>query len=375
MACGTFLSVTLLAPQEVAPTLTPLSEAQLRGTSSPLVRYTTVYKIMKNWKDSLLKSGLPLEYEAKQQFIKYNCVVKDEFTYIKSNENNILKEFSYDLDAALYNYVDTFNFLIECKYRSPGIKWVFLPHSKSLKNDQNYNSILHTVDFFKERNSEFETPEFLSSFPHRLGPFCKKGIEIGDAKNDESSIRKGIYQLSYGMIEKILQSMEIQINFETFFSKSIIFHHIPIIITTAELYLINNKITINEIENSKDLIDIATKEDFLIYQHDIGLDLRKHNSERLTNFFKPEMKKKAVQKLRRPKKNVEDLINYIAGEFSLKSIIIINHKEESYSKLFKYIGELMNPSEDTKSKYNENKKEYYKYISKMMESFKKPTTK
>ncbi|EMJ87390.1 hypothetical protein LEP1GSC196_3983 [Leptospira meyeri serovar Semaranga str. Veldrot Semarang 173] len=39
MACGKFLSVTLLALQEGAPTLTPSPKAQLRGTSSPLVRY------------------------------------------------------------------------------------------------------------------------------------------------------------------------------------------------------------------------------------------------------------------------------------------------------------------------------------------------
>ncbi|PKA23514.1 hypothetical protein CH381_25380 [Leptospira sp. mixed culture ATI2-C-A1] len=45
MGYATFLSVTLLAPQEIAPTLTPPSEAQLRGTSSPLVRYTQVAKI------------------------------------------------------------------------------------------------------------------------------------------------------------------------------------------------------------------------------------------------------------------------------------------------------------------------------------------
>ncbi|MCT8335871.1 hypothetical protein NUH30_19445 [Leptospira sp. 85282-16] len=326
---------------------------------------------MKNWKESLLKSGLPLEYESKQEFLKYNCVVKDEFTYTKSNENDILKEFSYDLDAALYNYRDTFNFLIECKYRSPGIKWVFLPHSKSLKDDQNYNSFLHTIDFFKEKKSEFETLEFLSSFPHRLGSFCKKGIEIADLKNDESSIRKGIYQLSYGMIEKLIQSIEIQINFETFFGKSIIFHHIPIIITTAELYLINNKTTINEIEQSKDLIEIATKQDFLIYQHDIGMDLKKHNLDRLTKFFTTEMRKKAILKLKRPKQSLDQLINHIASEFSLKSIIIINHKEESYSKLFKYLAELINPSEDTKSIFDKNKKEYYKNIAAFMETFKK----
>ncbi|TGM82427.1 hypothetical protein EHR01_06510 [Leptospira mtsangambouensis] len=38
-ACGKFPSVTLLAPQEGAPTPTPPAEARLQGTSGRLVRY------------------------------------------------------------------------------------------------------------------------------------------------------------------------------------------------------------------------------------------------------------------------------------------------------------------------------------------------
>ena len=45
------------------------------------------------WKDFLLKSGLPLEYEVKELLDKRKCISSFEYSYLRSDENKIINEF------------------------------------------------------------------------------------------------------------------------------------------------------------------------------------------------------------------------------------------------------------------------------------------
>ena len=87
------------------------------------------------WKDYLLKSSLPLEQLVAEKLEKSGVYIAGEYPYIRTNDQNISTEFSVDLHAfelLAYShqkdqYWGNLNFLIECKYNYPGVKWVFLP--------------------------------------------------------------------------------------------------------------------------------------------------------------------------------------------------------------------------------------------------------
>ena len=71
--------------------------------------------IMQNnkWKDYILKSGLPLEFEVKKTLDKLGFWSKSEFSYMRENENNLSTEFSYDIDSEMHIKEHCFELLIE----------------------------------------------------------------------------------------------------------------------------------------------------------------------------------------------------------------------------------------------------------------------
>ena len=54
----------------------------------------------KSWKESLISSGLPLEFELVKRLEAKGCLADFEYSYFRLNETNIERQFSYDVDAA-----------------------------------------------------------------------------------------------------------------------------------------------------------------------------------------------------------------------------------------------------------------------------------
>lgn len=52
------------------------------------------------WKEHLLKSGLPLEFEVKKFLDSKGCVSNVDHTYMRYEEHNLNTEFSYDIDSS-----------------------------------------------------------------------------------------------------------------------------------------------------------------------------------------------------------------------------------------------------------------------------------
>ncbi|WP_312352017.1 hypothetical protein [Sphingobacterium multivorum] len=100
----------------------------------------------KHWKDLLLKSGLPFEYEVKEKLSKIGCIVEDEYIYSKADENNMQKDFSYDLDVTYWNGCSV-NLMVECKYKTMDTNWFFLPDSSSYLYDINPDDFFYIGDF------------------------------------------------------------------------------------------------------------------------------------------------------------------------------------------------------------------------------------
>src|SRR4030065_1745594 len=91
---------------------------------------------MKNtkWKDRLLSSGVPLEFEVAKILTKEGFFVDYDFAYQRFDEKEE-KEFSIDIHSTGYHPFNEPNNLnieiglfLECKFRNPDVRWAFLPN-------------------------------------------------------------------------------------------------------------------------------------------------------------------------------------------------------------------------------------------------------
>lgn len=231
------------------------------------------------WKDYLLKSGLPLEYEVKEILDKRNCQTHFEQSYLRPDENNVINAFSYDIKSAYIPELNYFDMLIECKYRDPSTNWVFLPSYTTAFGQLASTSFVHANDHFTQ---EYKHPFSFNSIPS-IAPVCSKGIEITSDGQNPKSISQAVAQLSYAMAEAMVEGMTSQITGETGTTEHI-FYHIPIIVTTANLFRLKENIDIDTIKKTDKLEDISTKEDYLVLKTHNGKDLEQHNMNVFTEF-------------------------------------------------------------------------------------------
>jgi len=326
----------------------------------------------KDWKYYLLKSGLPFEYEVKECFVKHGCTVWDEYSYIKNDENNIEKEFSYDIDANYWslNGGNSIDFMIECKYKTEPTKWFFLPDPYSHQSEVNQNSFFHPIDYFCDN-------KFLHSrYPYNkirdpLGPFCLKGVEVYQNQFLEVNIHKAINQLSYAFVEHVVSSIQSQLTTELFFNT--VFFNIPIIITNAELFIINEKVTTKEIEDSKDIDSISTKQDFLLFHNKTGESLLQYNNTIITNFFSNFDDELLKSRNKSFTNDIAHLGNVIAQHYCPEIILIMHHDSEhnNYNKLFEYIKFLLNPSQELDNALEKATVEWKKHMNEFEKKYKR----
>lgn len=183
-----------------------------------------------SWKDHLLKSGLPLEFEVSKFLDSKRCISKMEYTYLRSNENNVDTEFSYDIDSTYIKGDHYMDLMIECKYRHESTKWIFLPDSYNSPDFIEETSFMHLINHFMDDRE----PEI--KFPVSFGPLCSKGIELTTDGPNPKTITQAINQLSYAMAGKIVEAIESQSGRQKYACfKTTSFYYIPIIITTAQL--------------------------------------------------------------------------------------------------------------------------------------------
>lgn len=311
----------------------------------------------KNWKDLLLKSGLPFEYEVKTRFAKMGCLVYDDYSFIKSDENGIEKEFSFDIDACYWRGNKCVEFLVECKYKTEPTSWFFLPDDFSNEWEAKSTSYLHTIDHFSNEKFLYSSSPF-DKVVEPIGPFCTKGTEIFKSDFIEKNIRSAINQVSYAFVEKLIGALDSQLTNEIF--KNTIFFNVPIIVSNAELRLINSDLTTKDIQNAKSIEDVSTKHDFLLFHNKIGQDLKKHNYDRLSSFIFPNHVSKFSNASGGLLSDPLHFVNTVSDKYCPEVIIIMHHSEvvDNYEKLFKQIDFITQPSEKLELKTKEVNEEY-----------------
>lgn len=296
------------------------------------------------WKDYFLKSGVPLEYEIKNLLDKYGCLTAFENSYLRKDKSNILTEFSYDINSTLVEESNFFELMIECKYRDPSTDWIFLPGQKINRKSLSFNSILHPNDHFTIEN-KFNFKTYEMPFLAQNG---SKGIEITNDGQNPKSITQAINQLSYGLSRNYLDAMISQLESNDGL-EDMIYFHIPIIVTTANLYLLNENTSIDNIKESNNLEDIATKQKHLAINCETGKDLENYNKEIFNNLLKRFDKNYLKNRLESDFDDVETLISVLSKHSCPSSIYVIHHdsKSNSFEELFNLIREIIYPTQKT----------------------------
>jgi len=312
------------------------------------------------WKDYFLKSGVPLEFEIKKILDKNNCLTKYDESYLRENELNVETEFSYDINSVNIKDQNYFELMIECKYRDESTNWVFLPENiKWDKRSLALNSILHPNDYFTYENkfhfNPFEMPYLAQS--------CSKGIEITTHGQNPKSITQAVSQLSYAMSKKILDTIIHHLESNDGCEDNI-HYHIPIIVTTANLYLLNDNMTIKSIKDCNDLNDVGTKQKHLIFNCNIGKDLEDYNKKVLSKILKRFDKDFLNRRIgSRHFNNFDSFISAVSRILCPSNIYIVQHTEDSetFDDLFEILKEVSYPDKTIRFiKDKESKKHFRK---------------
>lgn len=301
------------------------------------------------WKDFLLKSGLPLEYEVKKVLDNFGFWSQSEFSYFRNDEQNLLNEFSYDIDSYKVIEEHRFELMIECKYRHDSTNWIFLPEDYN-----NSDRGAGTTDF-RNTNDLFYRKDYSDFFKilnfKTVAPLCSKGIEISTTGPNTKSITQAISQLSFGLIHKVVSAMRLQLDSKDEYDHKI-YHHIPIIFTTANLRRLKPSQNISSIKKAKSLDEISVKEDILLIEPKISLELKKYNIDKLDSlereYTKEVLEKRLHKRHKTFEKNFDHSKNFIADEFP-QGIIVIHHNESNsgIKKLNDILDEIVRPKPET----------------------------
>lgn len=297
------------------------------------------------WKDFLLKSGLPLEYEVKKYLDSKNCISSFEYSYLRPDENQIINEFSFDIDSAYIRDEHFFKFLIECKYRDSSTNWLFLPGEYGGVSELKKTSFLHPNDHFtKTKKYPYKYPELPG-----IAKACLKGIELTSDGQNPKTITQAITQISYAMAEIIVDDMINQIE-EMLATSEIIFYNIPIIVTTANIYRIKDGITIEEIKSTDNILDISTKENCVVLETNTGKELERHNQKVFSKFIEKYGKRFLNDRLKSFNTDVEFIFEVLSANYCPESILIIQHTEDNaaFNTLFNLLDNIVKPSKETK---------------------------
>lgn len=291
----------------------------------------------KKWKDFLLSSSIPLEHSVKQILSDLGLKNASEYNYIKPNESGISTNFSIDFRAFEWgtsykkNTCSNINYLIECKYRHPGVRWIFMPES-------HYNCELFSLIHYEYQMEYIANMDILVAYFNKY-PLVGKGIEILAKDANPKGIDQCVHQLSYAYIDKYIDAIGNEFNFEYYIKSP--FCIIPIIVTTSELWRINKNTTIETIQKSEDITDIASKHDCLLYQFRPDNSMQNYFMNRFNNL--PEKIKNKLKKIHDFKYSGETFEEGLYSQciISPDTILIINYDvfKKEFKKLKKFFYE------------------------------------
>ena len=211
------------------------------------------------WKDALLKSSLPLEYLVADKMRAKRCGIMGEYSYLRKNEQGLDIECSADIWAVRHYFKNrsdlwgTLNYLVECKYCHPSVKWIFMRHGDDDNEHLIEMSPMQVMHHLCTRMIWDRTP--LWNLRKRF-PLCPKGVELHNTEATSQNIDRGRAQLVYGLPRLIIHCAEtemmtwddVDLEVEMF---------CPILVTTAPLFILKPGLSLEAFRNADDITAVA----------------------------------------------------------------------------------------------------------------------
>jgi hypothetical protein len=220
--------------------------------------------------EQLLKSSLPLEQHVAEVAFENGLISGGEFPYLRKTDAGVDTEFSVDI-LATASYVPNsdveasieVNALIECKYASPNVEWVF---STAPNHEPPYYSSISVFNWL--------SPHILEDVKllNQIEPadYCIKGVSLSETSADPKPIKHGLQQLRHA-IPRLLDRVT------TLYTSIYDEHPIPVVapmlVTNAPIRLLKAGITIDEIKQSNSIEEITQPRDLVCCYQPAGPEL------------------------------------------------------------------------------------------------------
>lgn len=233
------------------------------------------------WKNKLLSSGLPLEFEAAKILAAKGFTVTPDYTYAR-NDLGILKDFSVDAHGSAYiPFTDpnritcSLDILVECKHRHRNVKWLCLPDVN--KDDCSPFIAGHTIRSVDEFSDSF-LPDNVGVDFDLQSPSCFKCIEIDvNGRVYDSELRHGIAQLQYALPRLLTDQVLCNIYAHREDNRPFLF--CPILLTSADIHLAHDGFDVSTVENSAEIEDFSDVKPYVVAYYDVGPDFKAHCRE------------------------------------------------------------------------------------------------
>lgn len=114
--------------------------------------------------------------------------VQGQYSYVRTNESGMNVDFSTDLHACQHystatHWLATLDLLVECKYASPGIQWIFVPYPDGEVNSC-VPGLVKIIDH--AANKRVIQRRSLAALEQDLD-YCIRGIALHEAGFDEGA--------------------------------------------------------------------------------------------------------------------------------------------------------------------------------------------
>lgn len=236
-------------------------------------------KEKKTWKNNLLSSSVPMEFEVSKLLVKHGFSTSADYSYTRHGAQG-RDDFSVDLHASVHlpyrrpnEITAEFHLLIECKHRHRNNKWLFFPDP----NRAEFSSFalgytLRVVDDF--------SPIILEDHPtiafDNWANFCLKGVEIdlNSGAVHDAEIRRGLAQLQYALPRLVTDEIEWNVGMQP--EDCHPFFYCPILLTTSEILVAKPDTTIQSVEDAETLTDLATPVPWVVVYCEQTHDFQRH---------------------------------------------------------------------------------------------------
>jgi len=246
----------------------------------------------KTWKTKFLSSSIPLKFQTLNILKANNIDAEFDFSFnryhgdtVNESSIDLLGNYKYhknSYDEFLLNQADCY-FAVECKYRIENKNWIFIPDIYNIEKDVNnvtYSTQFPIFDEFSRQYYQGSNHFELSNTITR----CLKGVEINIATGEvvTKDIKHGINQLLYAMPyvlhDKFTNFMYLDLEDCRPFSI------ISILLTNAELRVLDKDLTIDKLKNIDQLDSISSTVPFVSVHNPVGPNLANHYT-RIFNGF------------------------------------------------------------------------------------------